>query len=104
MTALTALIKISIKYCSFRPFFVAVSKIEPFISHAEGLVDTLDDSNPEKSYFRAMVSLARAISVHYVRVPVDPNGVVHDIRYRLIKLLYAYRYVACPKTQENQLR
>ena len=101
MTALTALIKISIKYCSFRPFFVAVSKIEPFISHAEALVNNLDDSNLEKSYFRAMVSLARAISLRYVRVPEDPNGVVHDIRHRLIRLLYAYRYVVCPKIREN---
>ena len=101
MTALTALTKISMKHFPFRPFFVAVSKIEPFISHAAALVDNLDDSNPEKSYFREMISLARAISLHYVRVPVDPDGVVRDIRNRLIRLLHAYRYVACTKTQEN---
>ena len=93
MAALMTLLKVSMAETSlFQPFFVAVSKVEPFISHAEALVDALDDSNPEKPCFRAFVGLARAFSLHYLRYSRCIR-ITHDIRNRLIRLLYAYRYV-----------
>ena len=47
MSALTSLIHLSaVNWIDI--FFVAVSEEEPFISHAEALVDALLDSNPEK--------------------------------------------------------
>ena len=73
-------------------FFVAVSDMEPFISHADALVDALQDSNPEKQDFRVLVGLARATTLLYGRDGV-PDGFAHDIRSRLIRLLHAYRYV-----------
>ena len=73
-------------------FFVAVSDVEPFISHADGLVDALEDSNPEKQPFRALVGIARASSLLYYWGDV-PDGFAHDIRSSLIRLLHAYRYV-----------
>ena len=74
------------------PFFVAVSDVEPFISHADGLVDALEDSNHEKQCFRALVGLARATTLLYYRDDVS-DGFAHDIRTRLVRLLHAYRYV-----------
>ena len=90
MSALTSLIRLSAQKMS--TFFVAVSDVEPFISHADGLVDALEDSNPEKQDFRALVGLARATTLLYRRDDV-PDGLAHDIRSRLIRLLHAYRYV-----------
>ena len=61
MSALTSLIRLSIsRGLEMASFFVAVSEVEPFISHADALVDALEDSNPEKQGFRALVGLARA--------------------------------------------
>ena len=104
MAALIALLKISMpdKFL-FQRFFVAVSEVEPFISHAEALVDALDDSNPENPYFRAFVGLARAFSLHYLREGESRCiRITHDIRNRLIKLLYAYRYaVHCSGAQTS---
>ena len=83
-------------------FFVAVSDVEPFISHADGLVDALEDSNPEKQDFRALVGLARATTLLY-EPTVVPDGLAHDIRSRLIRLLHAYRYVLpFPNDRESQ--
>ena len=90
MSALTSLIRLSTQ--EMTPFFVAVSEVEPFISHADALVDALEDSNPEKQGFRALVGLARATTLFYRRDGV-PDGFAHDIRSRLIRLLHAYRYV-----------
>ena len=73
-------------------FFVAVSDVEPFISHADALVDALEDSNPEKQDFRALVGLARATTLLYWWNGI-PDDLAHDIRSRLIRLLHAYRYV-----------
>ena len=73
-------------------FFVAVSDVEPFISHADALVDALEDSNPEKQSFRLLVRLARATTLLYYRGDA-PVGFAYDIRTRLIRLLHAYRYV-----------
>ena len=103
MAALTSLTKVSATSPTlFRPFFVAVSEAEPFISHANALVNTLDDSDPEKPYFRAFVGLARAISLHYVREEFS-DDFAHDIRNRLIRLLYAYRYVVyCSGAQASR--
>ena len=93
MSALTSLIRLSAPGgISMTSFFVAVSDVEPFISHADGLVDALEDSNPEKQSFRALVGLARATTYFYWRYDV-PDGLAHDIRSRLIRLLHAYRYV-----------
>ena len=93
MSALTSLIRLA---TSSRPemtsFFVAVSEVEPFISHADALVDALEDSNPEKQGFRALVGLARATTLLYGRNDV-PVGFAHGIRSRLTRLLHAYRYV-----------
>lgn len=93
MSALTSLIRLS---TSSGPdttsFFVAVSEVEPFISHADALVDALEDSNPEKQPFRALVGLTKATTLLYYRGD-DPDGLAHDIRSRLIRLLHAYRCV-----------
>ena len=91
MLALTSLIHLSTANW-IGMFFVAVSEEEPFISHAEALVDTLLDSNAEKQCFRALVELARAATLLYYRHEV-PDGFAHDIRTCLIKLLHAYRCV-----------
>ena len=93
MSALMSLIRLSTSIGQdMTPFFVAVSDVEPFISHADALVDALEDSNPEKQPFRALVGLARASTLLYCRNDV-PDGLAHDIRSRLIRLLHAYRYV-----------
>ena len=89
MSALTSLIRLSAQKMS--TFFVAVSDVEPFISHADALVDALEDSNPEKQCFRILVGLAK-VTIFYHRDDV-PDGLAHDIRSRLIRLLHAYRYV-----------
>ena len=68
MTALTSLARHSTTDSYLiHPFFIAMSEVEPLISHAEALVDILDDSNLEKPYFRAMVGLAKATSFQYQR-------------------------------------
>ena len=79
-------------YWTIAPFFIAVSEVEPIISHAEAHVDVLEDSNPEKKCFRALVGLARATTLLYQRNEA-PDGFTHDIREGLIQLLHAYRYV-----------
>ena len=96
MSALTSVIRLSSsagpRWSSIAPFFVAVSEVESFISHADALVDALEDSDPEKQYFRALVGLARAATLFYERSDV-PDGSAHNIWSRLIRLLHAYRYV-----------
>ena len=93
MSALTSLIRLSTTSgLEMTSFFVAVSDVEPFTSHADGLVDALEDSNPEKQCFRLLVGLARTTTLLYRRDDV-PDGVTHDIRSDLIRLLQAYRYV-----------
>ena len=93
MSALTSLIRLSTSPgLRMTSFFVAVSEVEPFISHADALVDALEDSNPEKQDFRLLIGLARATTLLYRRDDV-PDGLAHDIRSRLIRLLHAYRYV-----------
>ena len=100
MSALTSLIRLSTQ--EMISFFVAVSEVEPFISHVDGLVDALEDSNPEKQGFRALVGLAKATTLLYVRNDV-PVGFAHDIRSRLVRLLGAYRYVLpLANAQENR--
>ena len=94
MSALTSLIRLSaLSGLDMEPFFVAVSDVEPFISHADALVDALEDSNPEKQCFRLLVGLAKATILFYERPYDVPVGFAHDIRSRLIRLLHAYRYV-----------
>ena len=104
MAALTTLLNVCMTDTSlFHPFFIAVSEVEPFITHAEALVNALDDSNPEKSCFRAFVGLARAFSLHYLRGG-DFRCIrkTHDIRKRLIRLLHAYRYaIRCSGAQTS---
>ena len=91
MSALTSLIRLCTPGgMAMTLFFVAVSDVEPFISHADALVDALEDSNHEKQWFRALVGLARATTFLYKRNDV-PDGFAHDIRSRLIQLLRAYR-------------
>ena len=93
MSALTSLIRLSTSPgLRMTSFFVAVSDVEPFISHANALVDALEDSNSEKHQFRLLVGLAKATTLLYWRNDV-PDGLAHDIRSRLIRLLHAYRYV-----------
>ena len=93
MSALKSLIRLATSSGQeMTSFFVAVSDVEPFISHADALVDALEDSNPEKQGFRALVGLARATTLLYRRDDV-PDGLAHDIRSRLIRLRHAYRYV-----------
>ena len=103
MSALTSLIRLSTSSGQeMTSFFVAVSDVEPFISHADALVDALEDSNPEKQDLRALVGLARATTNLYRRDDV-PEGFAHDIRSRLIRLLHAYRYVlALSNAQESR--
>ena len=89
MSALTSLIRLATSSVQdMTSFFVTVSDVEPFISHADALVDALEDSNPEKQGFRALVGLARATTFLYDRDDV-PDGFAHDIRSRLIRLLHA---------------
>ena len=92
MSALTSLIRLSTSSgLEITSFLVAVSDVEPFISHADALVDALEDSNPEKQPFRAFVGLARTTTLlHRNDVPYD---LAHDIRSRLIHQLHTYRYV-----------
>ena len=91
MSALTSIINLSTKN-RIGSFFIVVSEVEPFISHADALVDALDDSNPEKQCFWALVGLARATTLFYLRDEV-PDRFVRDIRSRLIQMVHAYRYV-----------
>lgn len=92
MAALMSLIKVSATNSYYTlSFYIAVSEVEPFIPHVDAIVNNLDDSNPEKLYFRAMVSLARATTLYYWKEL--PDGFVCVIRSRLIRLLFAYRYV-----------
>ena len=100
MSALTSLIRLSMQ--EMTSFFAAVSEVEPFISHADALVDALEDSNPEKQGFRALVGLARATTLLICRDDV-PDGLAHDIRSRLIRLLHAYRY-ATPLSNAQESR
>ena len=91
MSALTSLIRLATSIGhEMTSFFVAVSDVEPFISHANALVGALEDSNSEKQQFRLLVGLAKATTLLYYR---DDDGLAHDIRSRLIRLLHAYRYV-----------
>ena len=92
MSALTSLINLSTTTIWTGSFYVAVSEVEPFISHVDALVNALDDSNPEKQCFRALVGLARAASLLYRRDEV-PEGFAYDNRSRLIQMVHAYRYV-----------
>ena len=98
MSAMTSLIRLSTRSVLFlstiEKLISAVSEVtsEPFIYHVDALVDALEDSNPEKQCFRAFVGLARATTLLYER-DVVPDGLAHDIRSRLIRLLHAYRYV-----------
>ena len=92
MSALTSLINLSTTTIWTGSFYVAVSEVEPFISHADALVNALEDSNPEKQCFRLLIGLAKATTLLYRRHDV-PDGLAHDVRSRLIRLLHAYRYV-----------
>ena len=93
MSALTSLIRLATSSRQeMTEFFVTVSDVEPFISHADALVDALEDSNLEKQYFRALVGLARASTLLYGGNEA-PDGLSHDIRSRLIRLLRANRYL-----------
>ena len=95
MSALTSLINLSMgtgSYWTIAPFFIAVSEVEPFISHVDALVDALEDSNPEKKHFRALVELARATTLLYDRNKI-PVSFALDIRTRFTQLLNTYRYV-----------
>ena len=108
MSAMTSLIRLSTRSGLFLStigeLISAVSEVtsEPFIYHVDALVDALEDSNPEKQCFRALVGLARATTLLYWRNDV-PDGLAHHIRSRLIRLLHAYRYVLpFPDTQESR--
>ena len=92
MSALMSLINLSTTADWTGLFYVAVSEVEPFISHADALVDALEDSSPEKQCFRVLVGVARATSLFYRRSEV-PDRFVRDIRSRLIQMIHAYRYV-----------
>ena len=96
MAALSSLVRLSIKTSNrLVTFFVAVSDVEPLLSHVDGLIDSLQDSNPEKQYFRALVGLARATTLFYEREEVS-DGFVYGIREQLVRLLHAHissRYV-----------
>ena len=93
MSALTSLIRlVTSSGQEMTSFFVAVSDVEPFISHADALVDALEDSNPEKKYFRALVELARATTLLYDRNKI-PVSFALEIRTRFTQLLNTYRYV-----------
>ena len=81
MSALTSLIHLStVNWIDM--FFVAVSEEEPFISHAEALVDALLDSDPKKKCFRALVELARAATLLYYRHEV-PDGFITKFSRKL---------------------
>ena len=109
MSAMTSLIRLSTRSVLFlstiEKLISAVSEVtsEPFIYHVDALVDALEDSNPEKQCFRALVGLApRATSFLYRRDDI-PDGLAHDIRSRLIRLLRVYRYVLpLSNAQESQ--
>ena len=91
MSALTSLIRLSASFTrTISPIIAAVSETEPFISHANALVDSLEDSNPEKQYFRALAGLAKATTLLCWQKEA-PNGLARDIRKRFIKLLHLYR-------------
>lgn len=93
MSALTSLIRLTTtNACEAGSFIIAASDVDPFISHADALVATLEDSNPEKQHFRALVGLARATILIYDRKKV-PSGFANGVGERLITLLRAYRYV-----------
>ena len=98
MSALTSLIRLSAQ--EMASFFVAVSDVEPFISHADALVDALEDSNPEKQYFQVLAGLARATILLYWRV-VFQVGLAYEIRARHVQLLHAYRYVLLSSVARN---
>ena len=102
MAALTSLIRLSsASTIPIAPFFVAVSDVEPFISHMDALVDVLNDSNPEKQHFRALIGLARATFLLYQRDEVS-DDFVRDIREQLIKLIRTYRCaIHSPNTGED---
>ena len=91
MSALTSLARLSTMDLT-AAFFVTVSEEEPSISHVDALVSALEDSSPEKQYFRVLAGLARATTLLYWR-GVIPVGSAHDVRSRLILLLHAYGYV-----------
>ena len=75
-------------------FFVTVSDVEPFISHIETLVGSLDDSNPEKQHFRALAGLAKAVTNLYNRVSRFSYDIPYaNVRKDLIKSLSEYRRV-----------
>ena len=95
MSALTSLMRLlsaTRSEWTFAVFFAAVSGAGPFISHTDALLDALQDSNLEKQYFRALVGLARASTLLYGGNEA-PDGLSHDIRSRLIRLLRANRYL-----------
>ena len=92
MSALTSLICLSVSYTyTISPIITAASEIEPFISHANALVDSLEDSNPEKQYFRALAGLAKATTLLVWKKEVPNYCFAHDIRKRFIKLLHSYK-------------
>ena len=95
MAALTSLIRLSIMDGTrIGIFFVAITEVEPFFLHVETLVDALEDLNTEKHYFRALIGLARATALRYLRGREDiPGSLAHNTRQHLIKLLHAYGYV-----------
>ena len=104
MSALTSLIRLSTSSgTDMTSFFVAVSDVEPFTSHADALVDALEDSNPEKQGFRLLVGLARATTNLYWRNDV-PDGLAHDIRSRLLRLLHAYTRYMIPLSNAQESR
>ena len=94
MSALTSLVRLSTGdgLNMIASFFIAVSEVEPVLSHVDTLVDALGDSDPEKQYFRTLAGLARATTFRYRREDV-PCGFMRSIRGRLIQLLDEYRYV-----------
>ena len=91
MSALTSLARLSTMDLT-AAFFVAVSEVEPIISHVDALVNALEDSNPEKQYFQVLAGLARATILLYWR-GVVPVGLAHEIQTCHVQLLHAYRYV-----------
>ena len=98
MSALTSLIRVSLaSRPSVSSFFVAVSEIDPFISHAEVGVEALEGSKPEKLYFRALVELAKASALLYTRAYV-PKGFAYNVWQRFMKLFRRYKYVTSSHT------
>ena len=90
MSAMTSLLRLatSNKFRMAR-FYFSVCEVDPFTSHAESLVSALDDSNPDKRYFSALVRLVKASAFPYNREEDMPR----NIRERLIELVRAYRFV-----------